>query len=107
MLYVSGWHHRLNNMAGHQSLTFYRLVPVLRREAENIHYELRHLREGTSTRRVRASVVARDARLQKLWQQYRDKDIATGTLLAECAKYFGPVCDDVGQSEPVIQITRL
>ena len=29
----SGWHHRMNNKAG-GALSFYRLVPLLRREAE-------------------------------------------------------------------------
>ncbi|KAH3798132.1 hypothetical protein DPMN_151722 [Dreissena polymorpha] len=94
-------------MTGHHSLTFYRLVPVLRRDAKDVHCTLRHLREGKSTQRVRPSVLKRDARLHELWQQYRDKEIETGAVLAECAKFFGPVIDTVAPTQPAVQVTRL
>ncbi|XP_052273129.1 uncharacterized protein LOC127873329 [Dreissena polymorpha] len=48
-----------------------------------------------------------DARLQELWQQYRDKEIKTGALLAECAKLFGSVIDTVAPPQPAGQVTRL
>ncbi|KAH3809965.1 hypothetical protein DPMN_138347 [Dreissena polymorpha] len=38
---TEGWHQSLNRKAGGQDLTFYRLVPALRGEAENVQYELR------------------------------------------------------------------
>ncbi|KAH3795298.1 hypothetical protein DPMN_148848 [Dreissena polymorpha] len=94
-------------MTGHHSLTFYRLVQVLRRDAEDVHFELRHLREGKSTWRVRPFVLKRDARLHELWQQYRDKENETGALLAECAKFFGPVIDTFSAPQPAVQVTRL
>ena len=36
-----GWHHRLNSKAGMGGLSFYRLVPLLRREATLMELALR------------------------------------------------------------------
>ncbi|KAH3851580.1 uncharacterized protein LOC127872337 [Dreissena polymorpha] len=47
---TEGWHQFLNRKAGGQELTFYRLVPALCAEAENVQYELWYLREGHSNR---------------------------------------------------------
>ncbi|KAH3855316.1 hypothetical protein DPMN_097882 [Dreissena polymorpha] len=41
---TGGWHNSMNTKAGGQDLTFYRLVPALRAEAEDVQYELRYLR---------------------------------------------------------------
>ncbi|KAH3739786.1 uncharacterized protein LOC127851635 [Dreissena polymorpha] len=45
---VEGWHTRLNGDCGNRALTFYRLVPALRKQAEESlqshgHQDLEHL----------------------------------------------------------------
>ena len=39
--FFSGWHHRLNSKAGMSGLGFYRIVPLLRREAVLMDLALR------------------------------------------------------------------
>ena len=97
-----GWHHRLNRSAGYQPLTFYRLVPVLRAEAENVSYELRHLGNGSATRRVRPTVNTVEKKIQTLWDQYSSKTIDTSALLAGCAEVYGPQCESPLPSEPIV-----
>ena len=102
---TEGWHHALNRKAGGQSLSFYRLVPALRGEAEDISYQLRYLREGQTTRRVRVVSRIIEGKIQEAWSKYSAKELSTSELLAECAKVYGPQVelDDT----PDTQITRL
>ncbi|KAH3859981.1 uncharacterized protein LOC127872697 [Dreissena polymorpha] len=96
---TKGWHQSLNRKAGCQELTFYRLVPALCAEAENVQYELRYLREGQSTRRVRPVSLRIEKSIRDLWARYDSKDITTSELLNKCAKVYGP------QVEPTAERT--
>ncbi|KAL5017829.1 hypothetical protein ScPMuIL_003551 [Solemya velum] len=51
--YVEGWHRRLNNRAGEQELSFYRLVPLLHAEARLIPIQMQMLKESKLRRYVR------------------------------------------------------
>ncbi|KAH3692113.1 hypothetical protein DPMN_193925 [Dreissena polymorpha] len=84
---TEGWHHSLNRKAGGQDLTFYRLVPALCAEAEDVKYELRYLRDGQSTRRVRPLSRRIEKSIRDLWARYDAKDI-TSELLSECATVY-------------------
>ena len=65
----SGWHHRVNGKAGGNSLGFYRLVPLLLREADlvTIAVETRDLSRYSSPHSIQ-----QQAALETLWQKYVD-----------------------------------
>ncbi|KAL5017922.1 hypothetical protein ScPMuIL_003644 [Solemya velum] len=50
--YVEGWHRRLNNRAGEQELSFYRLVPLLHAEARLIPIQMQMLKESKLRRYI-------------------------------------------------------
>ncbi|KAH3712073.1 hypothetical protein DPMN_071751 [Dreissena polymorpha] len=86
---IERWHQSPNRKAGGQDLTFYRLVPALRAESENVQYELRYLRDGLCTMRVRPVSRRIENSIRDLWARYDAKDI-TSELLSESAKVYGP-----------------
>ncbi|XP_060569664.1 uncharacterized protein LOC132728071 [Ruditapes philippinarum] len=89
-----GWHNKLNRKAGGLSLSFYRLVPVLQCEAEEVSYELRHLRDGISTRRVRPAARKIGEKIRELWKNYSAGNIQTSELLEGCASVYGPQSEE-------------
>ncbi|KAH3781812.1 hypothetical protein DPMN_159719 [Dreissena polymorpha] len=95
---TEGWHQSLNRKAGGQDLTFYRLVPALRAETENVQYEVRYLRDGQSTRRVRPVSRMIEKSIRDLWARYEAKYITTSALLRECAKVYGPQVEPASES---------
>ncbi|KAH3782851.1 hypothetical protein DPMN_160771 [Dreissena polymorpha] len=95
---TGGWHQSLNRNAGGQDLTFYRLVPALCAEAENVQYEVRYLRDGQSTRRVRPVSRMIEESIRDLWARYEAKDITTSALFSECAKVYGPQIEPTAES---------
>ncbi|XP_053383990.1 uncharacterized protein LOC123535774 isoform X2 [Mercenaria mercenaria] len=102
-----GWHNKLNLKAGNQALTLYRLIPVLRSEAERVPYELRLLRDGVSTRRVRQRYANIETKIRELWDMYKADQISTSKLLQDCAKVYGPQCEVSGEEEETVLVTRL
>ena len=87
---VEGWHHRLNNRAGHRGLSFYKLVPVLRREAELARLQVRLVGDGQGGRDARPTYRRLDAMITKLWDQYTAGEITTARLLRGCSRLYGP-----------------
>lgn len=82
----SGWHHRLNSKAGMSGLGFYRLVPLLRREATLIEIALR----GSDLQRDRRGVHRRlETRLEEYWTRYMDHEITTTAFLRACGSLYG------------------
>ncbi|KAH3799427.1 hypothetical protein DPMN_153035 [Dreissena polymorpha] len=95
---TESWRQSLNKKAGGQDLTFYRLVPALQAEAENVQYEVRYLRDGQSTRRVRPVSRMIEKSIRVLWARYEAKDITTSALLSECAKVYCPQVKPTAES---------
>ncbi|XP_053400515.1 uncharacterized protein LOC123558320 [Mercenaria mercenaria] len=87
---VEGWHNRLNSACAGHTLSFYRLVPALRSEAECVGYEVAHVRQGVSTRRIRPVSKTIENKIQNVLEEYSAKNIETGDLLKECGKIYGP-----------------
>ena len=87
---VEGWHHRLNNGAGYRGLSFYQLVPVLRREAELARLQVRLIGDGQGERDARSTYRRLDAMITKLWDQYTVGEITTARLLRGYSRLYGP-----------------
>lgn len=76
------------------SLSFYRLVPALQNEAEAVSYELRHIRDEVSTRRIRPAAETVEKKIKELWEKYAAGTIKTSVLLEGCAAAYGPQFDE-------------
>lgn len=67
-------------------LGFYRLVPLLRREATLIEIALR----GSDLQRDRRGVHRRlETRLEEYWTRYMDHEITTTAFLRACGSLYG------------------
>ncbi len=73
-----GWHHRLNSKAGTSCLGLYRLVPLLRREAELVRLavETGDLERGSSLRSNRM-----DQAIAACWDRYTSGEWKTSRFL--------------------------
>jgi len=83
--FVSGWHHRLNRKAGMAGLGFYRLVPLLRREAELVELAVRG---GDLCRDRRNAATRLDNQLTQLWDEYMADELTTARLLRICGDLY-------------------
>ena len=77
-MYFSGWHHRLNNKAGMSGLGFYRLVPLLQREATLMQAALGG---GDLQRDMRGTYRRLETRLEEYWAKYMDHEMSTTSFL--------------------------
>ena len=96
----TGWHHRLKNRAGHRGLTFYKMVPVLRKEAELVKMHVRLVADGQGGRDRRPRYRSLDEKVNNLWAQCRAGTISTARLLRGCAKLYGPKERPTERPEP-------
>ena len=86
ILFLAGWYHRLNNRVGNRGLTFYKLVPLLRKEAEYVRVEVRLMANGQGGRDTRPTYRQLDQKIRDLWDQYSSVEISTARLLRGCRK---------------------
>ncbi len=77
----TGWHRRLNGLAGRANIQFYILVPLLRREAEMVTLQTQQVIEAQSLRRHTTRSRRIHASLEELWDRYDDEDIITSDFL--------------------------
>lgn len=96
---VEGWHHRLNSRAGYQGLTFYRLVPVLRKEAELAIMASRMVVDGVAGRERRPVYKNINEKIENLWNKYSRQEITTSQLLRFCARIYGPSYDNTAEHQ--------
>ena len=87
---VEGWHKRLIANPGQAYLTFYVLVPLLRREADLVDITFRLVKEEQILRDHRSKL---QARLQEVWERYGTHAISASQLLKECSKFYRPAND--------------
>uniref|UniRef100_A0A8W8MYX2 MULE transposase domain-containing protein n=1 Tax=Magallana gigas TaxID=29159 RepID=A0A8W8MYX2_MAGGI len=66
---VEGWHNRLNTMARHGGVPFYKLVLQLRQEAEVVDVAVRSADLERESNRV---YTALEKRIQKAWDEYME-----------------------------------
>ena len=90
---IEGWHTRLIANAGRANLTFYLLVPLLRREADLVDITQRLVTEEQILRDHRNKYRRLQQQLQDLWKRYANDDLSASQLLKECAKFYGPTND--------------
>lgn len=77
----------MNHRAGDAGLGVYRLVPLLRREAELVHA---NVTSGDLQRDQRTGATRLDARLQEAWTEYMANEISTTTFLRRCSHLYRP-----------------
>lgn len=86
---VEGWHNRIN--ARGTNLNFYRLVELLHREARIVTLQTQLVGQNKLSRAHRTVYKQVQAKLEKLWQRYRERQITTGHLLRACSRLYGPI----------------
>ena len=85
---VAGWHHRVNQQNG-AGLGFYRITPLLRREAQLVKLQV------DSGDLVRApSCVRREAAPKKCWDEYIDGTLQTSVFLHKVSSLYAPRLDN-------------
>ena len=85
-IFFSGWHHRLNSKAGMSGLGFYRLVPLLKREAALMELALRG---GDLQRDNRGMYRRLETQLWENWAKYLEHEISTTAFLKACGSLYG------------------
>ena len=86
---VEGYHRRLNGNAGNSHIPFYVLVPLLHKEAINVHMQVRLVKDGKLVRYQRNNYKSQQGRIFKLWKKYEQHEITTQHLLKACSRLAG------------------
>ena len=95
---VEGWHHRINNMAIHQSsLNIYRLVHLLHTESANVKLQVTFLSNGAVLRYQRVKYRRVQAIITKAWSDLNEGHISAKKLLKRCAQVNGPAVQNIDQ----------
>ncbi|XP_052796013.1 uncharacterized protein LOC128228633 [Mya arenaria] len=82
---VEGWHNRLNQKAGGSGLGFYRLVPVLRREAELVQMSVE---SENLERRGNVRCLRQDNTIRTLADDYLNGDMRTSEYLGRIGDVY-------------------
>jgi hypothetical protein len=85
---LPGWNHPINTKAGGCSMSFYRLVPLLRRDAETVGQTLQ---TGDLSRARSAHTTRMERTLQDLLERYQDSEFSTTAFLKACSALYGPL----------------
>ena len=88
----SGWHYRLNVKAGMAGLGVYRLLPLLRREAQLVDL---NVAAADFERDISTVTTKLELRLQDAWDSYMSENITTSKFLRTVAHLYGPRDDDM------------
>ena len=89
--FLSGWHHRLNVKAGMAGLGIYRLIPLLRREAELVEMNVIAADLERDLSRTTTDI---ERRLTDAWDKYMTQEITTSQFLQRVAHLYGPKDDE-------------
>ncbi|KAJ8313849.1 hypothetical protein KUTeg_008410 [Tegillarca granosa] len=82
---VEGWHHRLNAKATEAGLGFYRLVPLLRREAELVTIKIT---SDDLERDINARMTKLENNIQTALDRYVNNEVSTSHFLKICANLY-------------------
>nr|XP_034331309.1 uncharacterized protein LOC117690755 [Crassostrea gigas]XP_034331310.1 uncharacterized protein LOC117690755 [Crassostrea gigas] len=83
----TGWHNRLNTMARHGGVPFYKLVLQLRQEAEVVDVAVRSADLERESNRV---YTALKKRIQKAWDEYIEGAWTTSHFLRAISSCYSP-----------------
>ncbi|XP_052260568.1 uncharacterized protein LOC127864714 [Dreissena polymorpha] len=86
---VEGFHTRLNGVSGGRSLTFYKLVPALRKQALEAELDIDQLVDNSVGRRQRNQYRECDRKIFDAWRKYEAKEISTSGLLRLVSRLYG------------------
>ncbi|XP_048755039.2 uncharacterized protein LOC125666009 [Ostrea edulis] len=87
---VEGWHNRLNTMARHGGVPFYKLVPQLRQEADIVDVTVR---SGDLEREINRRYTSLEKRIQKAWDEYMTDSWSTSHFLRAISMCYSPSVD--------------
>ncbi|KAH3736098.1 hypothetical protein DPMN_042659 [Dreissena polymorpha] len=88
---VEGWHTGLNGDCGNPALTFYRLVPALRKQAQDAQLDIEQLLLHGIGRRQRKVYRAMDTKIWSTWNDYSEQQISSSELLKVISRMYGTV----------------
>ncbi|XP_046579344.1 uncharacterized protein LOC124286932 [Haliotis rubra] len=88
---LESWHRRLNQLSGRRCLPFYRLLPLLFREADLLPLQIRLVTDGQLDRRQHAGQRAKADNFFRLWDDFQATTIIVSQLLREVSKLNGPM----------------
>ena len=87
---VEGYHRKLNGSAGNAHIPLYVLIPLLYKEANNVHIQVRLVKDGKLSRYQRRKYRSMQGRIFNLWKKYEQHKITTDQLLKACSRLTGP-----------------
>ena len=90
---VLGYHTRINADVGRAHMSFYIVLPALKREANLVELTYRLVSEEQILRDQRQKQKRMEGRLHQCWQEYERGTRTASQLLSECGKIYGPSND--------------
>lgn len=87
---VEGYHNRLNASCGGRALSFYKLVPALRKQALEAEIDIDELVFNGVGRRERKVYRECDRKIFEAWDAYEQKELTTTGLLRTISHVYGP-----------------
>ena len=84
----------MNSRAGHARLSFYRLVPLLRKEADIVKLQTRLVSEALLTVETRTKYTKIERGVQEIWAKYETNEMSTAQLLRGCSRLYAPSSDE-------------
>ncbi|XP_053398907.1 uncharacterized protein LOC128556928 [Mercenaria mercenaria] len=87
---VEGWHNRLNSDCGYRSLSFYRMVPALRKQALDTEIDIDELLDHGVGRQQRRQTRHCEKEISELWDQYEKKELSATKFLQGISHVYGP-----------------
>ncbi|XP_046546031.1 uncharacterized protein LOC124256122 [Haliotis rubra] len=88
---LESWHKRLNQLSGRRHLPFYRLLPLLFREADLLPLQIRLVADGQLDRRQHAGQRAKSDKFFRLWDEFQAANLTVSQLLRVVSKLNGPM----------------
>ncbi|XP_048779980.2 uncharacterized protein LOC125683168 [Ostrea edulis] len=90
---VDGYHTRINADIGRGHMSFYIVVPALRRETNIVDLTFRLVSEEQILRDQRRKQARLECRLHQCWQDYEEGERTVSQLLSDCGRIYGPSND--------------
>ena len=87
---VEGYHRQLNDSADGSHIPIYILIPLLHKEAKNVHFQERLVKDGKLARYQRQACHSLHGHIFSLWQRYEQHEITTQQMLKACSRLTEP-----------------
>lgn len=87
---VEGYHKNLNGRAGKTHIPLYVLIPLLYKEAKNVHIQVQLVKDGKLSRCQQRKYRFMQGRIFSLWKKYEQHRITTDQLPKACSRLSVP-----------------